>query len=269
MVEACHQTKTHYTDITGEHEVFEMLSEYDARAKAAGIMILPGAGFDVVPSDCLAVHLKNRLPSATHLQLAFKMSKGGLSRGTSRTMIEGLGHGSMIRENGKLKRIPLGTLTLTVDFGEFRSNTLNIPWGDISTAWRSTGIPNIAVYMGAHASMIRNARLSKYFNWLLKSRWLKNFLQRKIDRKPDGPPTERRLSGKSFLWGKVCDGQGNTAISTLTTLNGYTLTAKTSVHIAAKILSGNFRAGFQTPAMMYGEKLILEIEGSQLKVIVQ
>jgi short subunit dehydrogenase-like uncharacterized protein len=259
MADACLKTKTHYTDITGEHEVFEMLSAYNEKAKAAGIIILPGAGFDVVPTDCLALHLKNRLPSATHLQLAFKMSKGGLSRGTSKTMIEGLGQGSMIREEGKLKRVPLGALRLEVDFGEFKSMALNIPWGDISTAWRSTSIPNIAVYMGAPPGLIRNAKLSRYFNWLLKSRWIKNFLLRKVDEKPDGPKDERRIAGKSFLWGKAWDEKGNVAISRFETLNSYTLTAKTSVLIAEKILNGNFNPGYQTPAMMYGENLITEV----------
>ena len=103
MVEACLETKTHYTDISGEFTVFEMLAAYDAKAKAAGIMIAPGTGFDVVPSDCLALHLKKQLPSATHLQLAFTSLKGGLSRGTARTAIEGWGMAVNVRENGKLK----------------------------------------------------------------------------------------------------------------------------------------------------------------------
>jgi short subunit dehydrogenase-like uncharacterized protein len=262
MVEACLKTKTHYTDITGEHEVFETMSTYDAQAKAAGIMIMSGTGFDVVPSDCLALHLRKKLSSATHLQLAFKMTKGGLSRGTSRTLIEGLGQGSMIRENGKLKRIPLGELVLDVDFGPFQSKALNIPWGDISTAWRSTGIPNIAVFMGANASTIRNAKLSRYVNWLLKRDWVKKFLRSKIDSKPDGPSNERRSSGKSFLWGKVWDEKGNSVTSRLEVPNGYTLTAIASVLIADKILHTHFTPGYQTPAMMYGEKLVEEAGGT-------
>jgi short subunit dehydrogenase-like uncharacterized protein len=140
VVEACLETQTHYTDITGEHQVFEMLPSFDEKGKDAGIMILPGTGFDVVPSDCLALHLKNRLPSAAHLQLAFSMSKGGMSRGTSRTMIEGLGEGSMIRRDGKLVHIPLGGKVIDVAFQHYRTKALCIPWGDVSTAWRSTGI---------------------------------------------------------------------------------------------------------------------------------
>lgn len=262
VVEACLKTKTHYTDITGEYEVFETVSGYDAQARATGIMLMSGIGFDVVPSDCLAVRLKRQLPSATHLQLAFKMTKGGLSRGTSRTMIEGLGQGSMIRENGKLKRVALGERITDVDFGPFRSMALNIPWGDISTAWRSTGIPNIAVFMGANAGMIRNAKLSRYFNWLLRREWVKRFLRSKADSKPDGPSDERRTAGKSFLWGKGWDGNDNVATSRLEVPNGYTLTARASVLIAMKILAGQFKEGYQTPAMTYGEGLIEEAGGT-------
>lgn len=259
MVEACLQTQTHYTDITGEYRVFEQLASYDAQARAKGIMILPGTGFDVVPSDCLAVHLKNRLPSATHLQLAFAMSKGGLSRGTKRTMIEGLGEGGCIRENSTLVPIVLGDRTAEIDFGAFQTKALCIPWGDIATAWRSTGIPNIEVYAGVTDSMIRNARRARYINWLLRRAWLKKIMLRKIDRQRPGPSRERLEAGRSYLWGKVWDAEGRTLESRLETLSGYRLTALTAVLIAEKILRGSYTPGYQTPAMAYGGDLILEV----------
>ncbi|MDZ4716492.1 MAG: saccharopine dehydrogenase NADP-binding domain-containing protein [Cytophagales bacterium] len=262
MAAACLATKTHYTDITGEYQVFESMADLDREAKAAGIMIMPGTGFDVVPSDCLAAHLKKRLPSATHLQLGFTMSEGGSSRGTKKSVTEGLGHPGQIRTDGKLTPISLGEKVLEIDFGTFKTNTLNIPWGDISTAWRSTGIPNIEVYMGATDSMISNAQRSKYFGWLLRQPWLKNYLLRKIDKGKAGPSQKRRESGRSFLWGKVWDGSGKTCISRIETLNGYTLTALTAVLIAEKMLQGNLKTGYQTPSMAYGPDLILEIENT-------
>ncbi len=264
MAKACLATQTHYTDITGEYQVFESLSKLDDRAKQLNIMIMPGTGFDVVPSDCLAVHLKNRLPSATHLQLAFTMSKGGLSRGTSKSMAEGLGDGGLIRKDGQLTYCALGSKILNIDFGSFQTKTLCIPWGDISTAWRSTGIPNIEVYTGASESMIANAKRSNYFNWLLKMRWVKNYMLKAIDKKPAGPSDEKRETGRSFLWGKVWDASGKECISRLETLSGYSLTAHTSVLIAEKILAGNFKAGYQTPAMAYGAELILEVETTKI-----
>ncbi len=260
MAEACLATKTHYTDITGEYLVFELLPLMDKEAREAGITLMPGTGFDVVPSDCLALHLKNRLPSATHLQLAFTMSKGGLSRGTKKSMTEGLGHGGLIRQNGKLIPIALGSKSMEIDFGAFKTKTLCIPWGDISTAWRSTGIPNIEVYTGATDKMIRNAKMSNYIGWLLRMRWLKEYILKKIDNQPAGPSDEKREGGRSFLWGKVSDESGKECISLLETVSGYSLTAKTSVLIAEKILKGDLKTGYQTPAMAYGAELILEVE---------
>jgi len=262
MAEACLEAGTHYTDITGEVEVFELLASWHERARNHKILLMPGTGFDVVPSDCLALYLKNRLPGATHLQLAFTMLKGGLSRGTSKTMTEGLGNGSCIRKEGKLVNIKLGDKTKEIDFGNFRTNTLCIPWGDISTAWRSTGIPNIEVYMGVSNATVRSAKMSSYFTWLLRQPWLKTYLQKKIDKKPAGPSKERRKNGRSFLWGKVWDGKGNECTSLLQTINGYSLTAKTSVLIAEKILKGNVEVGYFTPAQYFGVDLILEIENT-------
>jgi short subunit dehydrogenase-like uncharacterized protein len=259
MAQACLATNTHYTDITGEYQVFESLPNLDSKANELNLTIMPGTGFDVVPSDCLALHLKNRLPSATHLQLAFTMSKGGLSRGTSKSMTEGLGYGGLIRKDGKLTYCEMGSKVLEVDFGAFKTKALCIPWGDISTAWRSTGIPTIEVYTGATEKMITNARRSNYFNWLLRMRFIKNYLLKQIDKKPAGPSEEKREMGRSFLWGKVWDAAGKECISRIETLSGYSLTAYTSVLIAEKILAGNFKSGYQTPAMAYGADLILEI----------
>ncbi|MBL7848633.1 MAG: saccharopine dehydrogenase NADP-binding domain-containing protein [Cyclobacteriaceae bacterium] len=262
MAEACFATQTHYTDITGEYQVFEQLAGMDEQARKSGITLMPGTGFDVVPSDCLAAHLKSRLPSATHLQLAFASSAAGMSRGTKKTSVEGLGYGGVIRKEGKLTSVPLGH-AMNIDFGAFRMNALCIPWGDISTAWRSTGIPNIEVFMGATDSMIRNARLSNYLGWLLRMRWVKNYMMKQIDRRPPGPSEERREKGKSFLWGKVTGPNGEERTSRLVTASGYTLTARTAVLIAEKIISGNFKPGYQTPSMAYGPDLILEVEGSK------
>jgi short subunit dehydrogenase-like uncharacterized protein len=259
MVDACLETKTHYTDITGEYQVFELLAGYDQKGKEAGIIIMPGTGFDVVPSDCLALHLKNRLPSATHLQLAFTMSKGGLSRGTKKSMTEGLGEGGQIRVNGKLTHLELGAKSMEVDFGSFKTPTLCIPWGDISTAWRSTAIPNIEVYTGATASMIKNAKRTRYINWLMRMQWVKKIMLKKIDKQKPGPSDDKLKNGRSFLWGKVWDGSGKEVESRLETVSGYALTAITATMIAEKILAGNFKVGYQTPAMAYGAGLILDV----------
>ena len=145
MVEACLRMGKHYTDITGEISVFEAMAARDEEAKKAGIMLMPGVGFDVVPSDCLARHLKNRLPSATALTLAF-YGMGKISHGTQATMTMNAGQGGAIRRNGEITRVPAAWKTREIDFGEVKKTGVTIPWGDISTAFYSTGIPNIEVY---------------------------------------------------------------------------------------------------------------------------
>jgi short subunit dehydrogenase-like uncharacterized protein len=262
MVEACLEAGTHYTDITGEYLVFELLAGYNDKAREKNITIMPGTGFDVVPSDCLALHLKKQLPTATHLQLAFMASKGGVSRGTAKTMVEGLGVGSTIRSGGKLVDIPLGEKVIDVNFGSFQTNALCIPWGDISTAWRSTGIPNIEVYTAVSDKTIRYAKLSRWFNWVMRSKVVKNFLTKKIDSRPAGPDEQKRTQGRSYLWGKVWDKEGKTAEARMETLSGYLLTARTAVFIAEKILGQNPKSGYFTPAQYFGSDLILEIEGT-------
>lgn len=262
MARACLATGTHYTDITGEFEVFEMLSQLDNDAKNAGVVIMPGTGFDVVPSDCLALHLKNRLPSATHLQLAFAMTNGGVSRGTARTMIEGLGHGSMVRHDGKLKPIPLGK-QMNVNFGPFTRTSMCIPWGDISTAWRSTRIPDIEVYSAIPANLIRIAHYTKYINGLLKLQWIKNLLRKRVDARGSGPQSERMQEGKVYLRGMARD--NNTQVEAImTTPNGYLLTAQTATLISSRLLAVN-KGGYFTPAEYFGANFILEIFGTSRK----
>ena len=264
MVEACIRIKVHYTDITGEIAVFVQARKYDEQAKAAGVMLLPGTGFDVVPSDCLAAHLKSRMADADDLVLAF-FGTGRASRGTSLTVVEGLGMGGTIRENGKLKQVPDAYDVKRFDFGPTNMTAVTIPWGDVYTAFFSTGIPNIKVYMGLPEKVINSMKWGKYFGWLMRSEFVKKQARAKIIAGKAGPSDEQRVKAASYLVGTVTDTKGNSLTSTIQTYEGYTLTAMTAVDIAAKIASGNFKPGFQTPSLAYGKDIICEVSGAQFK----
>jgi short subunit dehydrogenase-like uncharacterized protein len=265
MVEACLRTGKHYLDITGEIAVFEQMASYDKKAKDAKIMIMSGVGFDVVPSDCLALHLKNRLPSATNLTLAFS-GLGGLSHGTQATMTMNIGKGGAIRQNGEITSVPAAYKTREIDFGEMKANSVTIPWGDVSTAFYSTQIPNIEVYTVVPEDRIRLLKLSRYIGWLLATKPFQNFLQSQIPK--GGPNDEQRKNGKTYLWGEASDANGNRVEARQQGVEGYTLTALASLKIVEKILQGNFCVGFQTPAKCFGADLILEIEGSSRQDVV-
>jgi short subunit dehydrogenase-like uncharacterized protein len=259
MVEACLRNKKHYTDITGEIAVFEAMAKLDKRAKEAGIMIMPGVGFDVVPTDCLAVQLKDRLPTATYLSLAF-YGMGMLSHGTQATMTMNIGRGGAIRKDGKITRVPAAWKTREIDFGEVTKRAVTIPWGDVATAYYSTGIPNIEVYTVVPSKQLKLLKASRYLGWLLATKPIQDYLQSQIP--PGGPSDEERAKGKTLLWGEAEDPNGNRVESRMTTPEGYTLTALTALNIVQKILDGNFKAGYQTPAKAYGADLVLKIKGT-------
>ncbi len=256
MVDACLRQKVHYLDITGEVEVFESCAARDREAREAGVMVMPGVGFDVVPSDCLAAHLKRRLPSANRLALGFQ----GLnqpSRGTANTMIENVHRGGMVRKDGKLTPVPAAHKTRTIDFGRGPTAAIAIPWGDVSTAWHSTGIPNIEVFMAAPAAIRIGSKLLSALGPLIKTAPVQRLLKSRVG---DGPTAEQRERARSYLWGEASDG-ARTVTSRLQTPNGYTLTALTAVAIARRVLASDFKPGYQTPSSAYGADLILEIEG--------
>jgi short subunit dehydrogenase-like uncharacterized protein len=269
MIDACLQTGTHYLDINGDISVFEMIKRYDAAAKEKNIMLLPGAGFDVVPTDCMALRLKNKLPDATHLKLAFASVGGGVSHGTAMTMVSKLGYGGAARENGKIVRQVLGKEGMWVDFGEKKLFVMSIPWGDVSTAYYTTAIPNIQAYTAIKPGIYRMMKLQGAFNWLLRMEWVKNMIRKKIKSRPAGPSDEMRSKAKSFVWGEVRNAKGEVVSDHFTCADGYTLTAHSCLIIAKKVLSArtpseeeNFKPGYQTPAACYGEGLVKEIPGT-------
>jgi short subunit dehydrogenase-like uncharacterized protein len=264
MARACLDTGTHYTDITGEAEVYEGLWAMDGEAKRAGIMLLPGTGFDVVPSDCLAAHLKSRCPEATHLELAFRGRGGGISHGTAKTMTENLHRGGTIRRDGELVHVPTAWKTRMIDFGDGRpAHCMSIPWGDVVTAYRSTGIPNIMVYTGVPQRPARILRLARPLLPLLGTRPIQNMIKKRIESAPAGPDDQSRATAHNELWGEARAADGRTAVSRLRTPEGYTLTARMSLSIAQKICSGQHTPGFQTPSTAYGKDLILELPGTE------
>jgi short subunit dehydrogenase-like uncharacterized protein len=260
MADACLAAGAHYLDITGEIGVFEALAARNAEARGRGVMLLPGTGFDVVPSDCLALHLKQRLPSASLLILAFQ-SSGGLSRGTATTMVENISRGGAVRREGRIVPVPAGWKTIHVDLGRGPVTVTTIPWGDVATAWYSTGIPGIEVYTRTTAAMRFGLAASRYLGPLLSSGAVQGLLKRRIRSGAPGPDAAARARGVSVIYGEVTDSKGRNARARLQGPEGYTMTAHTAVAAAERVLAGGATPGFQTPSLAFGADFILGIEG--------
>jgi short subunit dehydrogenase-like uncharacterized protein len=266
MLEACLAQRVHYLDITGEIDVFAHCHAQHARAQAAGVVVLPGAGFDVVPTDCVAAQLKRELPSATHLTLAFDAG-GGFSPGTAKTSVEGLGNGGRVRVDGVLTRVPLGFKSRRFErpataIAPASSRTaVTIPWGDVYTSYVSTGIPNVEVYTTVPPATVARLRRLRLFGPLLRWSPLQSFLKRRVERSITGPSESRRAGTESIVWGEVRDGAGHEATLRLRVPNGYDLTVTASLGIVARLLQQAPAGGYYTPSQLMGADYVNTLPG--------
>jgi len=265
VVQACLKAGADYLDITGEIEVFESCAEYDEEAKEAGITVVPGVGFDVVPSDCLAVHLADRIEDPTYLAIALR-TLGNISSGTARTVVEGIGEGSAIRRDGVVKSKPMGWKTRLVDFGDGDGTveSLSVPLGDVSTAYRSTGIENIEGYVAFRPSERLLVRTTNLASPILSTRPAKALLGRLVEHVAKGPDEKQRLQKRGHVWGEVRSGDEK-RVSRLTSPEPYALTSMTATAALDRV--GDTKDGFQTPATAFGKDFVTEFDSVELKDI--
>ncbi len=260
MVDACLRAGVHYVDITGEIPVLEAMADRNADAIFCNIMLLPGAGFDVVPTDCLALYLKQRLPSAIQLDLAWSGEGLKLPPGTANTTIELARHmhGFQIRRNGELEWVPPGESRM-VDFGQGPVKVMLWNWADVFTSFYSTGIPNISDYARLPEQMVQQLRTLMTVRPLLAFAPFRNLVRSQI---PSGSTPEERARARTYVWGEVRDEQGNKAIARMYGPEaGVEWTIRTALAVVQKVLAGNHPAGFQTPAKAYGPDFVMETEG--------
>jgi short subunit dehydrogenase-like uncharacterized protein len=262
LLRACLAAKAHYLDITGEIYVLEGAHRYDADAKAAGVVLCPGAGFDVVPTDCIALMLKKALPEATELALGFELSGWGISAGTAKTLVEGLGKSGKIRRAGRIVDCPLGRGLRRIDFGRGEKLAMPIPWGDVASAFYSTGIPDVTVFTPISPVPLAIARSSNAFAPVLRSPWLQNWLVKTLEKNVRGPDISTRDANPCWVWGEAKDARGRSQAIRIITLNGYSLTVFSSLALAQYVMSNACPPGCGTPAGLVGENFILSLPGT-------
>lgn len=264
MIEACLANGCHYLDITGEISVFANAHRQSDEARRADIVLMPGVGFDVVPTDCLAARLVEKLPAATELLLAFE-SGGGMSPGTAKTSVEGLAGGGCVRQDGKLKWVPLAWKTREIPFAHGNRLAMTIPWGDVFTAFISTGIPDIEVYMSAPPSTIMRVKRLRMLRPLLSMQWVQNAMKRRIEKSVKGPGTEARKDAGMQLWGRASSADGRSVSATMTTPDGYDVTVIASLGIVDYLLETEVEGGFYTPSLLMGTDYAESLKGISIK----
>ena len=263
MVAACLARGAHYLDITGEIAVFERHLHprrgLGAPARDAGIAIVSGVGFDVVPTDCLAATLAAALPDAKALELAFAARGGSWSAGTLKTAIEALPHAGAERREGRIVPLPAARYSREVDFGSGARLVVSIPWGDVATAWYSTGIPDIRVYTAMPPAAARRLRRLRLLLPLAGLKPVKRALQAWVARRVEGPDERTRESAHMEIWGEVRNAAGVTVSATAVTPEGYRFTARTAVEATLRTLAGAVAPGAWTPSRAFGAGFLSEL----------
>lgn len=266
MVQSCLRTKTNYLDITGEIGVFETHAKLDAEAKRQGIMIMSGVGFDVVPTDCLALYVKQQLPDAIDLVIGVS-GMSTMTRGTTKSGIEGIAFGTRVRRNKEIIQSAKPQLE-TLDFGQGERPVVGMSWGDVSTAWYSTGIPNISVYFEASKQFEMIAKLGKFSRWLLGTALVQKILKGRADKMPEGPTVKQMQEVSMYLVATATNAVGKSFTATMKTPEAYSFTAKLALEIALRTQKNGGQKGFQTPAMVFGSDFVTEFAGVKRKDVI-
>lgn len=261
MMNACIAARAHYLDITGEIEVFELAQRLNDQASAAGVVICPGVGFDVIPTDCVAAALKAALPDATHLALGFD-SRSGFSPGTAKTSVEGLAQGGKVRRNGKIETVPLAYRVRRIDFGDGEKEAMTIPWGDVSTAYHSTGIPNVEAFIPGSPRMISSAKRANYIRPLLSIKLVQKMIKARIAKTVKGPDENARAAMPTFVWGEATNARGEKKTARIKTANGYSLTITGSLAVVNHLMTNRPAGGAYTPSKLVGADLVMQLPES-------
>ncbi len=257
---ACLAAKVHYLDLAGEFRVFDQLNGRDRSAREAGVALVPGVGYDVVPTDCLALHVARRLPTATFLDIAVQ-GVAGVSHGTALTMLEAAGRGGSVRREGTLRSVPLAWQTRRIDVGSGPVPAIAMPLAGVSSAYYTTGIPNITTYATGSAVQRLLLRAFPAVRPLAASRWGRSLATRLIGLAPAGPSDAARARGVAYAWAQATDSRGHTATACLRSPEPYTLTIPIALEAVLRAARGEVPPGFSTPALAFGADFVLQFPG--------
>jgi short subunit dehydrogenase-like uncharacterized protein len=261
MRKACLLTGTHYLDVTGEIAVFEETFKQDVLAKQRGILMCSGMGFDVIPTDCLALYVSQKVPTATDLEIGLSIGRTthGASVGTMKSALEILSRGGLLRRDGKLVNFNLGQGERVIRFSHAERNTIPFPWGDLATAYRTTGIRDITTYMSFHPKMLRLLRnIGPLLNTLLFIKPIRRLAQAWVGWRHQEKKAALDDSGRAYIWAKAFDAKGNAAEAWLETIEAYQFTAVAGVRAVEKVLADS-PSGALSPAQVLGADFVLDL----------
>ncbi len=244
VLDACLRTGAHYLDLTAEVSVIERLIVSDATARARRLMVMPAVGFDV---GRLALAVTN---------LFF------LSRGSAKTLFEAVDRG-LVRREGALVELPLGSRERTFDYGDGPRASINVSLADLTTSYHSTGIPDVETYTEATPLMRALLAACRGVGRLLRTDTAQAVLAAGAELLPESPTGDDGTSGAGSMRvvAEAEDARGRRAIARLETPEAYAFTPFAATAVIERVLRDDLEPGFQTPARVYGADFVLGLRG--------
>jgi short subunit dehydrogenase-like uncharacterized protein len=263
MIEGCLVVKCHYLDITGEIAVLEhtLAKPQVARAREAGVVLCSGVGFDVVPTDCVALKLKELLPDATHLSLGFETDLVA-SPGTLKTALESLGGGMLRRRNGEIVKTPSSETVREIDFGRGTVPAMAISWGDVASAFHTTGIANIDTWIPVPGKRTRALKILNALRPVLSTGLMQRGLKALVTKFVKGPTAAQRAKSHTWVWGEATNAAGEKKTVRIEIGNVYDVTVDAALKVVTHVLESGYEGGSYTPAMLLGSGAVEELAGS-------
>ncbi len=229
LSEACLSVGVHYLDLTNELQVFRALYGLGDRARRAGVCIMPGVGFGVVATNCLARYVSEAVGGAEHLEVATRIASAQPGPGAAATMQENLPYGGWVRRGGRLVAQELFTGVTTLEFPDGPCEAMPVPTGDLEAAFHATGASNVTAYAVSS---------------------------------PTPDPSQVEIAGtqvqRSFGWARATNSDGSAATALLQTGDSYTFTPAASIRSIEETLKGS-HSGALSPASAFGADFALSI----------
>jgi short subunit dehydrogenase-like uncharacterized protein len=229
LMRASIRNGVHYLDTAAELDSYRLAEVLDDDAKAAGVMLLPGSGGSVAMLGSLAGHAVRRATNPRKIRIALHIA-GGMSRGSVASATENLAAETFQRVDGRLVSKAAGDIQ-QFDFGKGAVDCFPVTLPDLITIWRATGVPDIETFVHVAGDSFPKGDLAAL---------------------PDGPSKQERLANRYQAVVEVTDSEGHMTRSLLDAVNGYTFTAMAVAEAGRRVLAGEARPGFQTPAGLFG-----------------
>ena len=229
LMKAAIRNGVDYLDIAAELDSYRLAEVLDVKAKAAGVMLLPGSGGSVAMLGCLAGHATERVAEPKLIRIALHVT-GSMSRGSAVSATENM--------TGDCLRLIGGSLVgrrpeelRDFDFGTGPKSCFPVTLPDLLTIHRATNVPDIETFVHVSGDAFPQGDLSVL---------------------PDGPTAQQRESNRYQAAVEVTGADGSVVREVLDTVNGYTFTPMAAAEVARRVLAGERTPGFQTPAGLFG-----------------